>query len=237
MIQRETRAASIFPTPDHRRPPTRRKAETLSGQTSLSFSITMYPAALEPLVARCPPREPGGSAHEAILCARARRAGIEEGPGRLPGDGGEASADTRAGNSRRSLSPVAAQRFPVSTSAVGVLPCRTSGCCPRAQTEQELFRLRHSVHRGTPFGGDAWTATTAAQLGLESALTYDNRTPECMNAKTRSTAYASKPVTGFPCAICNGRCSASYTSRCGSMPSKWKMVAARSPGRTGSLAG
>jgi putative transposase len=38
------------------------------------------------------------------------------------------------------------------------------------QTEQELIRLRHSVHRGTPFGGDAWTATTAAQLGLESTV-------------------------------------------------------------------
>jgi len=39
-----------------------------------------------------------------------------------------------------------------------------------AQNEAELKRLRRSVHRGTPFGSDAWTRKTASVLGLESTL-------------------------------------------------------------------
>jgi putative transposase len=32
----------------------------------------------------------------------------------------------------------------------------------------ELQRLRHSVSRGRPYGGEAWTRETAIRLGLES---------------------------------------------------------------------
>ncbi len=34
----------------------------------------------------------------------------------------------------------------------------------------DLQRLRHSVNRGRPYGGDTWTKETAARLGLESCL-------------------------------------------------------------------
>jgi putative transposase len=40
----------------------------------------------------------------------------------------------------------------------------------RALTSQELERVRRRVRRGRPFGGDAWTATIAENLGLESTL-------------------------------------------------------------------
>jgi putative transposase len=40
----------------------------------------------------------------------------------------------------------------------------------RPQTEAELAALRHSVHRGTPFGSDRWCARTVTSLGLESTL-------------------------------------------------------------------
>ncbi len=38
------------------------------------------------------------------------------------------------------------------------------------QTEAELDALRHSVRRGTPFGGEVWVERVAKQLGLEAAL-------------------------------------------------------------------
>jgi putative transposase len=34
----------------------------------------------------------------------------------------------------------------------------------------DLQRLRHSVARGRPYGGDSWTTETATRLGLESCL-------------------------------------------------------------------
>ncbi len=34
----------------------------------------------------------------------------------------------------------------------------------------ELQRLRHSISRGRPYGGEAWTQQTAIRLGLESCL-------------------------------------------------------------------
>jgi putative transposase len=37
----------------------------------------------------------------------------------------------------------------------------------QAETEAELAALRRSVTRGQPFGGDAWCAKVAKQLGLE----------------------------------------------------------------------
>jgi putative transposase len=40
----------------------------------------------------------------------------------------------------------------------------------QAETEAELKALRHSIQRGRPFGREAWIATTAAQLGLQSTL-------------------------------------------------------------------
>jgi putative transposase len=40
----------------------------------------------------------------------------------------------------------------------------------RAQTASELERLRVSVQRGRPYGGEAWSDKTVKQLGLESTL-------------------------------------------------------------------
>lgn len=41
-----------------------------------------------------------------------------------------------------------------------------NGC----ETDTELQRLRHSVHRGAPYGDLAWTKSVAERLGLESSL-------------------------------------------------------------------
>jgi putative transposase len=38
------------------------------------------------------------------------------------------------------------------------------------QTEVDLESLRTSVQRGSPFGGESWSATVARKLGLESTL-------------------------------------------------------------------
>lgn len=40
----------------------------------------------------------------------------------------------------------------------------------RPESEAELEALRRCVQRGNPFGGEAWTAKTAAAMGLESTL-------------------------------------------------------------------
>ena len=39
----------------------------------------------------------------------------------------------------------------------------------------DLQRLRHSVSRGRPYGGEAWTRETAIRLGLESCLRPQGR--------------------------------------------------------------
>jgi len=38
------------------------------------------------------------------------------------------------------------------------------------QSESELAALRHCFQRDCPYGNEAWAATTAKQLGLESTL-------------------------------------------------------------------
>ena len=38
------------------------------------------------------------------------------------------------------------------------------------QTEAELAAIRRSIRRGSPFGGETWTARTVAKLGLDSTL-------------------------------------------------------------------
>jgi hypothetical protein len=40
----------------------------------------------------------------------------------------------------------------------------------RPANEKELERIRQSVNRSSPFGGDMWVKRTAADLGLESTL-------------------------------------------------------------------
>ena len=40
----------------------------------------------------------------------------------------------------------------------------------RLMTEAEVEAIRLSIRRGRPFGSDAWTQTTAEQLGLEFSL-------------------------------------------------------------------
>ena len=39
----------------------------------------------------------------------------------------------------------------------------------------DIQRLRHSVSRGRPYGGEAWTGETAIRLGLESCLRPQGR--------------------------------------------------------------
>jgi putative transposase len=48
------------------------------------------------------------------------------------------------------------------------------------QTEAELTALRRSVNRGTPFGNEAWTLRTAAQLGSTSSLRPRGRPSKSM---------------------------------------------------------
>ena len=45
--------------------------------------------------------------------------------------------------------------------------CRTVN---RPQDERELDWLRQCVHRGQPYGDDAWIRRMAVRLGLESSL-------------------------------------------------------------------
>lgn len=40
----------------------------------------------------------------------------------------------------------------------------------QGMTAEELGGLRHSVRRGTPYGGESWVAQTAATYGLEGTL-------------------------------------------------------------------
>jgi putative transposase len=42
-------------------------------------------------------------------------------------------------------------------------------------SDGDLRRLRHSVLRGRPYGGEAWTGETAIRLGLESCLRPQGR--------------------------------------------------------------
>jgi len=69
-----------------------------------------------------------------------------------------------------------------------LLPFLDAGPVPRpsdwlihvnsAQTEKELERLRYSVTRGAPFGGEAWTQETARRLGLQPTLCPRGRPPK-----------------------------------------------------------
>ncbi|MFQ5502930.1 MAG: transposase [Phycisphaerae bacterium] len=43
-------------------------------------------------------------------------------------------------------------------------------CVNQPETDDELTALRHSIHRGTPFGRRTWVARIAKRLGLESTL-------------------------------------------------------------------
>jgi putative transposase len=45
----------------------------------------------------------------------------------------------------------------------------------------DLQRLRHSVDRGRPYGGDAWTVQTAIRLGLEACLRPRGRPKKTAN--------------------------------------------------------
>jgi putative transposase len=50
------------------------------------------------------------------------------------------------------------------------LPRSWKSAVNEPQTEAEVAAIRHSIQRGTPFGGEAWTKRAARQLGLESTL-------------------------------------------------------------------
>ena len=50
-------------------------------------------------------------------------------------------------------------------------------------TLKELAAIRHSVTRGTPYGGSAWVEHTAQRLGLESTLRPRGRPPKSADDK------------------------------------------------------
>ena len=50
------------------------------------------------------------------------------------------------------------------------LPSGWTSLVNRPQREAEIQTIRNSIQRGTPLGGDRWTAATAERLGLESTL-------------------------------------------------------------------
>jgi putative transposase len=50
------------------------------------------------------------------------------------------------------------------------LPRNWRAAVNEPQTEAEVAAIRHSIQRGTPFGGETWTRRAARQLGLESTL-------------------------------------------------------------------
>jgi len=56
------------------------------------------------------------------------------------------------------------------------------------EADDEIRLLRRSVERGTPYGSQAWTARTAATLGLQSAIRPRGRPP-----KTPATTPANQP--------------------------------------------
>ena len=68
-------------------------------------------------------------------------------------------------------SPTAdADRKPLLTPLPIDLPADWVKRVNRPETSKELERLRTSVNRGRPFGGEAWTRRTVARLGLPATL-------------------------------------------------------------------
>jgi putative transposase len=84
--------------------------------------------------------------------------------------------------------------------AAPLLPWLDPGPVPRpadwlarvneAQTEAELVRLRQSVARGAPFGGEEWTRETAARLGLGFTLRDPGRPRHQAAASTTNAEQA-----------------------------------------------
>ena len=63
----------------------------------------------------------------------------------------------------------------------GEVPVRDEGWLERVNeplSVGDLERLRHSVSRGRPYGGESWTRETAIRLGLESCLRPRGASPE-----------------------------------------------------------
>jgi putative transposase len=50
------------------------------------------------------------------------------------------------------------------------LPSGWTAIVNRPQRAAEEKAVRHSVQRGTPFGGERWATATAARLNLEHTL-------------------------------------------------------------------
>ncbi len=60
-------------------------------------------------------------------------------------------------------------------------PANWSEWVNKAETPGQLAALRHSVNRGTPWGGPDWARRTAARLGIESSLHSRGRPPKIRN--------------------------------------------------------
>lgn len=60
-------------------------------------------------------------------------------------------------------------------------PANWSEWVNQAEAPGQLAALRHSVNRGTPWGGSDWARRTAARLGIESSLHPRGRPPKKTN--------------------------------------------------------
>jgi len=57
----------------------------------------------------------------------------------------------------------------------------------KPQTEAEMDRLRTSVQRGRPYGGEAWAAEAAIRLGLESTFRPRGRPKKAKKATRKGS--------------------------------------------------
>jgi len=79
--------------------------------------------------------------------------------------------------------PASEARLPLSTWPLP-RPSRWTAHVNQPQTAGELAAIRHSIRRGRPFGGEAWTTRIAHKFGLESTLRPRGR-PRKQTAKPR----------------------------------------------------
>jgi putative transposase len=79
--------------------------------------------------------------------------------------------------------PASEARLPLSTWPVP-RPSRWTARVNQPQTAGELAAIRHSIRRGRPYGGEAWTTRIAHKFGLESTLRPRGR-PRKQTAKPR----------------------------------------------------
>lgn len=92
-------------------------------------------------------------------------------PGAAPGTAPGAATGAAPGAAPGSSTGTAPGPTPARLAPLPIdLPRKWRWRVNQAESDAELAALRRSVQRGTPFGGERWTAKTAAAMGLESTL-------------------------------------------------------------------